>query len=201
MIYFTSDLHFNHPNIIQSCRRPFANIQEHNQVLIDKWNAVVGPKDEIYVLGDFACADSGEDVQDFAGRLNGKKYLLLGNNDEPALYEGFSFVWVKDYHVLTAEGIRWVLCHYPIWIWDERNKGTIHLYGHVHNHGLRADSPAEFRALADRTDCINVGVDVNGFAPVSVLELARRVHAVTEAAKPATRTQSTGGRSFPTSQA
>ena len=34
MIYFTSDTHFFHSNIINLCDRPFKNVDEMNRVLI-----------------------------------------------------------------------------------------------------------------------------------------------------------------------
>ena len=41
MIYFTSDLHLGHCEIIEIQNRPFENIQEMNQVLIQNYNVVV----------------------------------------------------------------------------------------------------------------------------------------------------------------
>ena len=53
MIYFTSDLHFNHANIIMLCNRPFQSVEEMNRVLIENWNNAVNKNDDVYVLGDF----------------------------------------------------------------------------------------------------------------------------------------------------
>ena len=53
MIYFTADTHFCHSNIISICERPFMNIIEMNNCLIDNWNSIVTNHDEIYILGDF----------------------------------------------------------------------------------------------------------------------------------------------------
>jgi len=174
MIFFTADTHFKHRRILRYCQRPFANIEEHDEALIKKWNAVVGLKDEVYVLGDFIFAKSKEDLNRLAGRLNGKKYLIRGNHDKSELYvDSGLFQWVKNYHLLTAYNIQWVLCHYPIWIWEKRNKGAIHLYGHVHKPDTEK-SPI-LRALADRTDCFNMGVDVNDYTPVNALTVALKI--------------------------
>lgn len=54
MIYFTSDTHFFHNNIIKACNRPFASVEEMNDGLIKNWNNTVSPKDTIYHLGDCA---------------------------------------------------------------------------------------------------------------------------------------------------
>ena len=52
--WFTSDLHFGHSNIIRYSGCPFADTGEMNEALIDRWNAVVGNGDEVWVLGDVA---------------------------------------------------------------------------------------------------------------------------------------------------
>jgi calcineurin-like phosphoesterase family protein len=53
-VFFTSDTHFGHANIIKYCGRPFASVEEMNRELIARWNAVVGPRDTVYHLGDRA---------------------------------------------------------------------------------------------------------------------------------------------------
>ena len=41
-VFFTSDTHFKHANIIKFCERPFGSIEEMNEALIANWNRVVG---------------------------------------------------------------------------------------------------------------------------------------------------------------
>ena len=52
LIYFTSDLHFYHDNIIHHCQRPFWSSDDMNDSLIENWNDTVSPDDEVYILGD-----------------------------------------------------------------------------------------------------------------------------------------------------
>lgn len=52
MIYFTSDLHLGHKNIIRLCNRPFSSIEEMDAVLIENWNRKVHQNDTVYILGD-----------------------------------------------------------------------------------------------------------------------------------------------------
>ena len=54
MIYFTSDLHFGHKNIIQYENRPFNNIEEMDNKIIKMWNNTLNEEDTIYILGDFS---------------------------------------------------------------------------------------------------------------------------------------------------
>ena len=79
--FFTADTHFNHANVIKYCARPFASIDEMNREMIARWNAVVGAKDTVYHLGDFAMGKPTE-WPSFLRQLNGaKKFLSRGNHD------------------------------------------------------------------------------------------------------------------------
>ena len=148
MIFFTSDLHFGHTNIIRHCDRPFTSADEMDAALIKNWNATVGPKDEVYILGDLTMRKAAE-AHRYLTQLNGRKYLICGNHD--LFMKGFDpymsdFEWVKDYHVLHAEGKRLILFHFPILEWYQIHRGAIHLYGHVHAH-------AAFHRRAAGLDC------------------------------------------------
>ena len=52
MIYFTSDPHYGHANIIRYCQRPYASVEAMDAALIANWNRVVTAEDTVYVLGD-----------------------------------------------------------------------------------------------------------------------------------------------------
>ena len=174
-IYFTADTHFKHKKILQYCNRPFATIDDHDEMLVHNWNAIVKPKDKVYIIGDFMFSRNREEIKAVTQRLNGSKFLILGNHDHQDICQDL-FEWVKNYYVLIAHNIRWVLFHYPILEWDGwwRTKGSIHLYGHIHNRSENKDTPPHIQFLNTQNGCFNVGVDVNNFAPVSALTLARR---------------------------
>ena len=53
-IFFTSDSHFFHENIMKFCHRPFKTIEEQDQTLIENWNKVVPQDGLVFHLGDFA---------------------------------------------------------------------------------------------------------------------------------------------------
>ena len=78
MIWFTSDFHFGHENIIKYCNRPFSSVEEMDEALIRRWNDTVGVDDEVFFLGDFSMSPK---VIDLVGLLNGDVHLIAGNHD------------------------------------------------------------------------------------------------------------------------
>ena len=52
-IMYISDLHFGHANIIKIDKRPFSDVEEMNQKMIENWNNKVKSDDWVYILGDF----------------------------------------------------------------------------------------------------------------------------------------------------
>ena len=165
-LFVTSDTHFDHENIIRLCERPFASKEEMNETIIERWNERVGPRDEVWHLGDFAF--KGEH-QKFFDRLNGRKHLIIGNHDDPKVFEA-GWVTVDEYRYLRHEGERFVLFHYPILEWDGFWKGVIHLHGHQHNRDSALRSERR----------IDVGVDANGFRPWAIEELLQLTKGTTE---------------------
>lgn len=51
-VFFTSDLHFGHENVIKFDNRPFRSVEEMDAELISRWNNKVKKGDLVYVLGD-----------------------------------------------------------------------------------------------------------------------------------------------------
>ena len=81
MIFFTSDSHFGHANIIKHCNRPFSSVEEMDEHLISAWNSRVRPSDTIYILGDLIFRSTAS-PDSYLSRLRGKKHLILGNHDK-----------------------------------------------------------------------------------------------------------------------
>ncbi|MCI4411591.1 MAG: hypothetical protein JHC38_07935, partial [Thiotrichales bacterium] len=70
--FFVSDTHFGHAKIIEYGQRPFKNLDEMHQVMIEKWNAVVTAEDTVYHLGDVCFSEEHLPIMD---ELNGKKNI------------------------------------------------------------------------------------------------------------------------------
>lgn len=168
MIYFTSDLHFYHENIISHSNRPFSNSEEMNQILIENWNEKIKANDEIYILGDVTMLGAAYATEALE-QLKGRKYLIKGNHDLFVNKQAFDrsiFEWVKDYHELNYQKEQFVLFHYPIASWNHIHRGSIHLHGHQHNS--KEYNQENLEKGLRRYD---VGVDANNMAPVSIEEI------------------------------
>jgi len=136
MIYFTSDLHFNHTNILKYMphTRPHLDRDEMNEDIIERYNEVVKSKDETYILGDLFMAAKTKSIE-LLQRLNGRKHLIRGNHDHLKPHEEDKiFESARDYRILRYEGEKLVLFHFPIQEWEGCQHGNLHLHGHCHGN-------------------------------------------------------------------
>jgi calcineurin-like phosphoesterase family protein len=147
------------------CDRPFANVKEMDEYIVDKWNKKVSDNDKVWILGDIVSPEHFD--KDLLNRLNGKIYLLLGNHDYPVRELIASETKIE----LCAENALYydnniVMFHYPIMEWNGIEQGWIHLYGHIHNKNL----PLVKEYYKDKL-AFNVCMDVNDFEPKTLKEL------------------------------
>lgn len=83
-VFFTSDTHFNHANIIRFCNRPFKDVSHMNEAIISNWNRVVGPEDIVFHLGDFCLGGSaGMDKCTEQAERENIPYLRQPRHQEP----------------------------------------------------------------------------------------------------------------------
>lgn len=169
MLWFTSDTHFLHENIINFCDRPYKDTSHMSEGIIDIWNKYVKPDDIVYHLGDYAfkAFSKKDEIREITSRLNGFKILVLGNHDykEVAPYFGLDLIVPSAY--IRLKGIDFKLTHYPYvdgmtandkvsrpecFTNLEYNKKTKEAYplinGHVHDE------------WAVKAKCLNVGWDI-----------------------------------------
>lgn len=179
MIWFTSDTHFGHANIIRFCSRPFTSAMEMDETIIQNWNNTVGVKDTVFHLGDFSYRVGRQYTESIFERLNGEKHLICGNHDRRVsslqieTVQGVDGVRIRlpwksvchGYREEVFDGQRVVMCHYPMMSWHWNRRGSWHLYGHVHN------SP--FIHPSDNT--CNVGQDIWEFRPVSLYDIRSHI--------------------------
>ena len=186
MTFFSSDQHFGHFNIIRLSHRPFASLDEMNEVMIAKWNVKVMADDTIYILGDLFFRSAM--VEPILKRLNGRKHLVLGNHDHSwtgRVRLGDYFESVQTMKEIDVCGAPATLCHYPMLSYPQARRGYM-IYGHIHNNTGDDYWPLIMR----RPRMLNAGVDVNGYEPVTFEELVannakfRQCHAETAHSNP-----------------
>jgi calcineurin-like phosphoesterase family protein len=153
---FHQDTHFGDARRIRVDKRPFASIAEHDAALIARWNEVVGQQDEIYHLGDCTAVTEPGRVTKPLAALNGRKHLIVGNNDGSATIENKGWTSVAYYAEREVDSRLLILCHYPFRTWHDIGKGAIDIHGH--SHGKLKEEPRQY----------DVGVDVFDFRPVTL---------------------------------
>lgn len=62
MIWFTSDTHFGHENVLKFTDRPWETIWQMNDAIVDNINGKVAVDDELYILGDFSFKMTAQDA-------------------------------------------------------------------------------------------------------------------------------------------
>lgn len=181
-IFFISDTHFNHANILTftnydgtPVRPNFKDVQDMNEQMIQNWNSVVKPQDKVYHLGDVAFGNR-DGFHKIMPRLMGKKRLIMGNHDK------FD---VKDYAQYFDKVMSWrqfkdmpkkfIACHYPLHqsaLFSD--KGTVWcLHGHVHGNNVkRGDSQV------DDPMYVNICVEKTNYTPIHINEVMRKMDVV-----------------------
>ena len=170
-LFLTSDSHLGHFNICKYCHRPFQSRSEMDQTLIKNWNEVV-PEDGIVVhCGDFMLPHD-EDIKEYnkyLNRLHGRVLLLNGNHDRTSLdWVSDKLIAVRDQAMIIVDGVKIFAQHYPCAAFN----GDYHVYGHIHTladgtcYGIDGDVTKVMRK-----NTYDVGVDQNGYTPVSYWQL------------------------------
>lgn len=171
-IFFTSDNHFGHANVIKHCGRPFENVESMDEAMARLWNETVGENDTVFHLGDFGWVN--KEIPRIRAALNGAIHIIRGNHDrgvESLLKAGFDEVY--DCLDLELDGCKLFLQHIPVFSpldleTSKYKQSLLHvpppdcdyvLCGHVHEHWKRNGKH------------INVGVDVWDFRPVTLSRL------------------------------
>lgn len=197
--FFTADLHLGHRNIAryEPERARAAGVaplegpaddetqSRLDSLLIDRWNEVVRPDDEVWLLGD-ACMGRLDRTIEHLRRLLGRIVLVPGNHDRvwagdhrreqwwdcyldagiDEIVDGTTSLGLADGTVVDAD-------HFPYegdsraedrYVdWRPLDRGRVLLHGHVHS------------SWRTNGRMINVGVDVWDFAPISEQQIIELV--------------------------
>lgn len=168
--WFISDTHFGHKNIIEYEKeyRPFSTLDEMHEVMIERWNDVVKPKDTVYHLGDFAFGRRNIKI---ASRLNGRKRLIMGNHDTYPAIDYLAY-FDKLYGCVFWE--RCVLSHMPLHPNGLGARWILNVHGHLHSRRVQSleietdfdllcESPASYK---EDKNYFNVSCEQNNLTPI-----------------------------------
>ena len=173
-IFFISDLHLFHKNVIKFDNRPFADVEEMHVEMIKRWNNVVGENDIVYNLGDLSFGRS-DGTKWFVHSLKGKIIHIMGNHDKmkdiislgrmDGVHEYGTEIWIKDE---DNDGLRGcngyqqiIMSHYPIFSWNRSHYGSWHLHGHTHGSLMATQQEYYKRKVMD------VGCPRIDYTPIS----------------------------------
>ena len=154
--FFTSDEHYGHANVIRFNNRPFSDVNDMTEKLIENHNSVVSDSTNNTTIhcGDFHWTRHRKVAQQVIDRLNGNHVFLMGSHD----------VWLKGspHHETWEKRINGqvIVCgHYAMRTWAKSHYGSVMLYGHSHGN---------LESFGKSFDC---GVDTHDYHPYSFEEV------------------------------
>ena len=138
MIWFTSDTHFGHENMLRLSDRPWSTVAQMNDAMVANINSKVAVDDELYILGDFSFKMTVKEAYELRKSIVCKRvHLLPGNHDkdwtQPAVAD--AFIVEPSICMLKIDRQKIVLSHYPMADWQGMSHGSWHLHGHIHSCG------------------------------------------------------------------
>lgn len=178
-IFFTSDLHFFHKNVINFCNRPFNDVKEMNITLIKNWNDTVKDNDIIFNLGDFNWYPTRHETKKLVDKLSGIKYFIPGNHDKTDMYDLCDFNKINICQDIVTLYLKTpmklyeiCLCHYPLISYPHSDVGAYQFFGHIHSK--KDTIISEFgKILPINKKQMDVGVDRWNYKPVNFNELIK----------------------------
>jgi calcineurin-like phosphoesterase family protein len=163
-IWFTSDSHFNHANILNfissvdgksKVRPEFSSVEEMNEAMIERWNKTISPNDKVYHMGDVGFGKSS--LESVLSRLNGKKRLILGNHDytEKRDFDLYFKYFQKIMESRRIESL--VFTHRPILLGKNEVKIKGNVHGHIHEQVI--NDPRYLNLSVEQTNYTPVGYE------------------------------------------
>lgn len=158
MIFFTSDEHYGHKNIITYSNRPFLTVEDMDEQQIQRHNTFVGKDDHVIHAGDFTLLKNKPLIYGkYINRLNGSHTFLKGSHDYWIPWKNSQ--QIKEIQIQKKYYI--VVCHYAMRTWARSHYNSFHLYGHSHGR---------LEPIGKQWD---IGVDNNNFYPISLNDIIR----------------------------
>ena len=171
MNFYIADTHFGHRSVLSFDNRPFSDIEEMDRSLIRLWNRRVQKNDNVYIVGDFAYRNEHPEEW-YLEQLKGRKHLIIGNHDKKLLKNAKAmahFESVDKMMHVSDDGHQICVCHFPLAEWNGFFKGSLHIYGHIHN---QVTDTGVF--MQTRQRAYNAGCMLYNYSPVTLRELMQR---------------------------
>ena len=191
-IWFTSDCHFGHRNILNFCERPFENTKEMEKAIIENWNRVVKPNEKVFCLGDFSWFHSRHEIKKIVNKLNGEIYMILGNHDKKEAFElcdaeklyicsDITYLYLRPEtndsdNRFETNCYTVVLSHFPQLCYSQSEKNnTYNFFGHIHSRKnqpmIEFDEPIK---LLKRQQ-YDVGADRHDYTPIDFFDVLKEI--------------------------
>lgn len=168
---YCADHHFFHRSMLEwfPGSRPFDNINQMHEYMIESHNARATNQTDVYILGDFVYGKKSKEIEEkhvtkIFEALKGRKHLILGNHDNNQMTLNQRWSSPPCFSkVVNDNGRRIFLCHYAIHSWPGFYNGTFHFFGHTHGK------------LPTHGKMMDVGVDAWGLSPVNADQVIARM--------------------------
>ncbi len=165
MIYLSSDLHFNHSREFVYKPRGFDSVEDMNIAIVNNFNSIVTPEDDLYLLGDLMLGQDMEAGLELVRQLNGRIHIVRGNHDSDRRWEAYrelpNVIEMAAAIYLHYRKYHFYLSHFPTLTGNLEKESlkqmTCNLFGHTH-------SKEHF--FEDRPYMYNVAVDAHNCTPV-----------------------------------
>jgi len=171
MIYLTSDLHIGHDKEFIWKARGFNSIEEHDTAILLHCNEIIGPEDELYILGDLAMSGDEKEWNRIYNQLVCQNvHYIQGNHDtnyKMDLYDGYGFNFHGYADMIKYQKKAFYLSHYPTMVGNKEDKKFLwNLSGHTHSKN---------KFEYGQYHIYNVAVDAHNCYPVSIEDIIKDI--------------------------
>ena len=171
-VFIVSDTHFGHANMCKfiledgSKARPWDQVRDMDEAMIENWNRVVKPTDKVYHLGDVAISRKSLAILD---QLHGDKVLIKGNHDIFKLSDYTKYFRdIRSFSLLNG----CMFTHAPMHTSCLGRFGC-NVHGHIHANIVQRLS--ETGGMERDPNYLNVCVEHTAYAPIALEEVFERI--------------------------
>lgn len=184
-IWFSSDLHLGHANIIKFCDRPFKDAKEMNEAILTYHNELVKPTDHWYNVGDVTMDRGTNEEPNLAliSKFHGHKQLIMGNHDHFTVdiyrkyFENIMAMKILDEIIFTHIAI------HP----SSMSLAIANVHGHTHNYGN--EPPVYGGGFDDNLKkftwkpYVNISIERTHYRPIHLDEIKAIIRTLVEEAE------------------